>query len=117
MTTHSKRFWEYFTFRSLTLYDQLFVHFQQHGFMIALIILGDELKVAKQDCHKKYILSFQNCESDPTHVIDVFTKHMKVCYSVYINEHPAKYRIASYLRDIIREVSNCECETVCYKPR
>ena len=113
----SQRFWEFFAVRSLTLYYQLHVHDQHHGFMIVLTLLGDRLNIKSQGCIRTYIQSFQNCKESPTLPIDVFACHMKVCYSVYAKECPTKYRLESYLHDVLREASNCHLEKDSYKPR
>ena len=98
-------FWDMFAYRSLVLYLQLHRHSQQHGFLVALTILGDVLQVKSEQNHQTYIRSFSSCEVDPTLPMDTFVQTMKVCRAIYANEFPARYRIDSYLCEILREVS------------
>lgn len=114
----SEKFWDYFSTRSLVLYYQLQRHLQHHGFLITLSMLGDELKLQQlKQSNRDYIHAFRTCTVDPALPIDTFVKHMLVCRLVYANEHPAKYRMDSYVRDILREVTNYHLEKDSYKPR
>ena len=111
----TEQFWQFFSLRSLTLYYQLYAHAQHHGFMIVLKVLGDDVQVKDINDDVAYIKSFQTCTVDPTISIDVFLRHMKVCYSVYAKENPAKYRLNSYLYHVMRESANWHLEKDSYK--
>ena len=113
----TKDFWEYFSHRSLVLYCQLQSHFQHHGFMIVLTLLGDELQVKSQKCCRDYICEFKNCCVDPSLPCHTFIRNMKVCHSVYGSESPVNFRLESYLCDVIRELTNYSLEKDSYKPR
>ena len=113
-----ERFWKFFTLRSLTCYYQLRnFHHYHHGFMIALKLLGDDLNVKSSNCTDDYIRMFSQCQTDPVKPIDAFICNMKLVRSVYASDFPALYRIDSYLRDVIREISNCHLEKDSYRPR
>ena len=113
----SERFWDFFSTRSLVLYFQLSRLFHQHGFMIVLTLLGDELKLKSEKCDAAYIRSFKKCSADPMQFIDLFIRHMKVCRLAYAKETSAHYRISSYLRDVIRESGNYRLEKDSYIAR
>ena len=113
----AKRFWEFFAYRTLTLYCQLQNHSQHHGFLLTLTLLGEELKIKSQPHDRDYIQSFEKCTVDPELPIDIFSRHMKVCRSIYAKEFPAFFHIESYLCKLLRESSNYHLEKKSYKPR
>ena len=75
------------------------------------------LKLPTIECNQSFIKSFKNCSVDPTLPIDTFACQMKVCRFIYAKEHPAMFRIDSYLCDLLREVSNYHLEKDLYQPR